>query len=361
MKDYMQVSDSVFKKAEQRIAENKRRSAIVRRNALAAAGAAAVLFVVLLQNDDIRSALKALPKLASNACSDDTPATTQITTQPPVTTTETTTTTTTTAKHTTTEKTTTTTETTTTTAVTTTSPPVTTSPTENMIKLYLINDGTRVTSADYESITLSNGYRVNFKYGDPDLRGLFKADDIVSYKCSFAYDKNTNTYYYLNGCFEAEQKVIEPSPGYDENGDYIEPVTDEYRGAPDPPPENKDDYDKDKEIAKLKYDDSIPAIDYKDIQENPDILKAAGDTEDTEPIILKIKVTGLKIIESDYFRKVSEDGRKWYLCTSMADGMTYDDLIAIDKGDIIDMVGLFRYDSEDDTICASDICIKKVN
>ena len=171
MKDYMQVSDSVFKKAEQRIAEKKRRSAIVRRNAFAAAGAAAVLFVVLLQNDDIRAALKALPKLASNAWSDDTPATTQITTQPPVTTTETTTTTNT-AKHTTTEKATTTTETTTTTAITTTSPPVTTSPTENMIKLYLINDGTRVTSADYESITLSNGYRVNFKYGDPDLRGF---------------------------------------------------------------------------------------------------------------------------------------------------------------------------------------------
>ncbi|MCR5600204.1 MAG: hypothetical protein K6G33_05620 [Ruminococcus sp.] len=355
MKDYMQVSDSVFKKAEQRIAEKKRRSAIVRRNAFAAAGAAAVLFVVLLQNDDIRAALRALPKVASNAWSDNTPATTQITTQPPVTTTETTTTTTTTAKHTTTEKTTTSTETTTTTAVTTTSP------TENMIKLYLINDGIRVTSADYESITLSNGYRVSFVYGAPDLRGLFKEDDIVSYKCSFAYDKNANIYYYLNGCFEAEQKVIKPSPGYDENGDYIEPVTDEYRGAPDPPPENKDDYDKDKELAKLKYDDSIPALDYKDIQENPDLLLAAFGTDPFEPVHIKIKVTGLKIVESDWYEKVSEDGRKWYLCTSMADGMTYDDLLAIDKGDIIDMIGFFSYDPDKDVIIASDICIKKVN
>ena len=55
MKDYKQVSDSVFRKAEERIAEKKRRAVILRRNVLIASGLAAVLIagIGIWKNDDI--------------------------------------------------------------------------------------------------------------------------------------------------------------------------------------------------------------------------------------------------------------------------------------------------------------------
>ena len=58
MKDYKQVSDSVFRKAEERMAEKKRHAVILRRNVLIASGLAAVLIagIGIWKNDDIRNA-----------------------------------------------------------------------------------------------------------------------------------------------------------------------------------------------------------------------------------------------------------------------------------------------------------------
>ena len=60
MKDYKQVSDSVFRKAEERMNEKKRRAAMIWRNSLVASGMAAVLLVGvgIWKNEDIRNALK---------------------------------------------------------------------------------------------------------------------------------------------------------------------------------------------------------------------------------------------------------------------------------------------------------------
>jgi hypothetical protein len=60
MKDYKQVSDSVFRKAEERTAEKKRRHAIIWRSSLIASGMAAVLIagIGIWKNDDIRDVLK---------------------------------------------------------------------------------------------------------------------------------------------------------------------------------------------------------------------------------------------------------------------------------------------------------------
>lgn len=358
MKDYIQVSESVFRKAEERMAEKKRRSMRIKRNTLAATSAAAVLVVVCMQNESISNAIKSIPKFVSSVWTDEEPATTQITTQPVTTT----------AVHTTTSEITTETtsetetETTTTTEIVTAEPvtepttTIVTGPTDNMKRVYMVALDTRVVEADYDTVTLSNGYKVSFIYGEYDLRGLFKVDDIIFYRCSFAYDQSCNIYYYLDGYFEAEQRWIEP-PSYDEvSGEYTEPVTDEFRGAPIPAP---DPINKEKELRQLKYDDSVPALDYADILADPSML-TSGETYEDMPII-KIKVTGLKIAEADGFNKRSEDGRNWFLYTNLTDGMEYDDIYDLKEGDVIDMVGFFSYDKSSDTLDADDIYIQKVN
>ena len=59
MKDYKQVSDSVFRKAEERMNEKKRRSAVIWRRSLIASGMAAVLIVGvgIWKNESIRGLL----------------------------------------------------------------------------------------------------------------------------------------------------------------------------------------------------------------------------------------------------------------------------------------------------------------
>ena len=204
MKDYIQVSESVFRKAEERMAEQKRRSAIKRRNVLAASGAAAVLFVVAMQNDDISNLIKSIPQKVSSSWFGSEPTTTQITTQTTTTKTASSTAAVTTTARTTSETTTETETTETTTASTTTAaaettaqavvtePPVTTQSVDSMKQFFMIALSTRVVAADYDTVTLSNGYRISFIHGDYDLRGVFRVDDIIFYKASFAYDKNND-------------------------------------------------------------------------------------------------------------------------------------------------------------------------
>lgn len=350
MKDYIQVSESVFRKAEERMAEKKRRSMKIKRNTLAATSAAAVLVVVCMQNESISNAIKSIPKFVSSVWTGEEPTTTQITTQPVTTTVVHTITSEITTETTTETETTTTTETVTAEPVTEPATTTVTEPTDNMKKVYMVGLDTRVVEADYDTVTLSNGYKVSFIYGEYDLRGLFKVDDIIFYRCSFAYDQSRNIYYYLDGYFEAEQRTIESS---DENG---ESVTEEFRGAPIPAPEPEN---KEKELRQLKYDDSVPALDYADILADPSML-TSGEGYDDMPII-KIKVTGLKIAEADGYNKRSEDGRNWYLYSNLTEGMENEDVYNLKEGDVIDMVGFFRYYKDEDTLDASDIYIQKVN
>ena len=367
MKDYIQVSESVFRKAEERMAEQKRRSAIKRRNVIAASGAAAVLFVVAMQNDDISNLIKSIPQKVSSSWFGSEPTTTQITTQTTTTKTASSTAAVTTTARTTSETTTETETTETTTASTTTTaaettaqavvtePPVTTQSVDSMKQFFMIALSTRVVAADYDTVTLSNGYRISFIHGDYDLRGVFRVDDIIFYKASFAYDKNNDIYYYLNGCFEAEQRTIET----DENGNYIEPYTEPYRGAPEPEDQRTDKYNKNEVLRKLKYNDSIPSLDYRDIIADPSLLiSGEGFDEDT---IYKIKVSSMEIKEADGFDKKFEDGREWYLYASITDGMQPEEIYDLKAGDVIDMVGLFRYENDTGALSAVDIYIKKVN
>jgi len=357
MKDYIQVSESVFRKAEERMAEKKRRSMKVKRNTLAATSAAAVLFVVLMQNDTISDAVKSFPKFVSSVWSGDEPTTTQIIPQTTVTTA---------APVTTTEKkteTTTETETTTTTTMAVTEPVTTEAPVteavtsvDDMKQLYMVCLDTRVVEADYNTVTLSNGYKVSFEYGKYDLRGLFKVDDIIFYRASFAYDKEKGLYYYLDGYFEVEYREPSPSIESEEEGENTEPVTEEFIGAPIPPP---DPETKDDELRKLKYDESIPALDYKDVIEDPSLLSPGAAF--IEGSIFKIKVTGMEIKEADGYYKKFADGREWYLHNTYIDGMEDDEIYALKEGDVIDMVGFFSYYEEDDSLWAIDFYIKKVN
>ena len=63
MKDYKQVSESVFRKAEERMNEKKRRAAVIWRRSLIASGMAAVLLVGVgvWKNESIRGLLKRDP------------------------------------------------------------------------------------------------------------------------------------------------------------------------------------------------------------------------------------------------------------------------------------------------------------
>ena len=79
MKDYKQVSDSVFRKAEERMAEEKRRALVLRRNIIIASGIAAVLIagIGIWKNDDIRNALHRDPHSSDISIITETSATTE--------------------------------------------------------------------------------------------------------------------------------------------------------------------------------------------------------------------------------------------------------------------------------------------
>lgn len=351
MKDYKQVTESVFKKAEQRIAEKKRRSAIARRNAIAASGLAAVLFVALLQNDGIRSAIKSLPKLASSGWwtnderkSSHTTTTTATTgTTTAKTNTSHTATETTTTETSSTETSSTTTSTTTTTGaatkkVTTTAEPdpKPKSPLEGMIFFALQNAGTPIRSVTDDIIELETGMRIGLEYGNIDYRGFFKAGEEIKYVANFAYDAENDIYYYIDGFLDHP----EPRQGHLY---FDEPITEmdfesykKYYNFDDP--------------GQTVFDGAIP-IDYNDILAIPSFTFQEGSNA------YKIEARNIKIIDrfdNHYF--TTEDGQKWFF--SRAENMSDKQLVSIQNGDVISFIGYFFYYDFDKALTSMNLIVK---
>ena len=359
MKDYKQVTDSVFKKAEQRIAEKKRRSAIARRNAIAASGIAAALFIVMLQNDNVRSAIKSLPKLASSGWSDKSEhnkytTTSSATTQSParkqVSTTRTTSTESTT-ESTTTETTTTTvttTETTTTTAAATepvhvtadaVPPPVEEKPSKVAGKplLFLGDWSNVVSSATSDTIVLDTGMRINLEYGAIDYRNKFKTGDTIKYDANFVYDDSIDTYYYVDGYIDFEE-LRRGKFNIPENITTID--TKPY-----------EEYYNCTECDDLF--DGAPFIDY-------DIIRSYEHFKFFEVTSYKIEAKNIRI-KTAYSDNhiVTEDGQEWYL--SRCQNVPYDSPLNLKNGDVISFIGYFTYFSSNNTLSSFEYMIKLEN
>lgn len=364
MKDYKQVTDSVFKKAEQRIAEKKRRTAIIRRNAIAASGLAAALFIILLQNDDIRSALNSLPKLASSGWFDKAQqskhaTTTLVTTQTPTkkhtTTSKTTSTETTTTETTSTSTTetsitievtdTTTTEAATMTAiVTTTSPPTVEEEKPSKITgkpLILIGNWyDTVISATSDVIELENGMKIGLEYGAVDYRNKFKTGDVIKYTANFVYDNNDGIYYYVDGYIDYEEK----RNGYLHFPEYITEIDNapykEYYGFDDPYEE---------------VFDGGAFIDYN-------TLLSYTNFKFAENTVYKIEAKNIKLVDSpinDFFK--TEDGQLWYISDSKVLNFTSKQFESLKIGDTISFAGYFAYYESDNSLSPFAIVIKKEN
>ena len=360
MKDYKQVTDSVFKKAEQRIAEKKRRSAIARRNAIAASGIAAALFIVMLQNDNVRSAIKSLPKLASSGWFDKSEhnkytTTSSSTTQSParkqVSTTKTTSTESTT-ESTTTETTTTTvttTETTTTTAAAATEPvhvtadavppPVEEKPSKVAGKplLFLGDWSNVVSSATSDTIVLDTGMRINLEYGAIDYRNKFKTGDTIKYDANFVYDDSIDTYYYVDGYIDFEE-LRRGKFNIPENITTID--TKPY-----------EEYYNCTECDDLF--DGAPFIDY-------DIIRSYEHFKFFEVTSYKIEAKNIRI-KTAYSDNhiVTEDGQEWYL--SRCQNVPYDSPLNLKNGDVISFIGYFMYYNSNNTLSSFEYMIKLEN
>ena len=366
MKDYLQVTESVFKKAEQRMAEKKRRSAIIRRNAIAASGLAAALFIVMLQNDDIRNALKAIPRSASkglfgNEHQSQRPTTAFVTTQ--TTTQKYTTTSRTTAKGTTTTETTstTTTETSTTTSttaaptthaatvpvttaaiVTTTTPPPPLKPskTEGKPLIYLGNWGDPVISATSDVIELENGMKIGLEYGAIDYRNKFKPGDHLKYNANFVYDNKDGMYYYVDGYIDYEEE----RNGHLHFSEYITEIDNapykEYYGFDDPHEE---------------LFDGAAFIDYN-------TLISYNTLQYTESTVYKIEVKNFKLVDppiKNYLK--TEDGQLWMLSHSELLNMSQNEFETIKSGDTVSFAGYFAYHEFDHMFTPFVFVMKKEN
>ena len=377
MKDYIQVSESVFRKAEERMAEKKRRSMKVKRNTLAATGAAAVLFVVLMQNEDISNAIKSFPKFVSSMWSGDEPTTTQMTTQPTVTTTAAVTTTqaVTDTTETTTEETTTTSTTTTTTQPVTTEPPIVTtvSPIDGLPRMRSGSWSEEVVATTNDTLTFANGMTINFAYGSPDFRNQFKVGDEIIYSGSFAYDKSNKIYYYLSeGRFEKcgglsvqsayhEEQETEKTTEYHNDNTNDDKQYDDHEGYPDDYPEDYDDYEDYEDDDYGDYvdkpfeyvDDGTPAMDYAEIINDPDFV-----FQDRN--FYKLKVNGIKVKSKEGAYIISEDGQKWIFSTHSLSGMTESEVYGIKEGDVLNMEGYFYYLAFDSSIYNLEMKIEKV-
>lgn len=359
MKDYKQVTDSVFKKAEQRIAEKKRRTAIIRRNAIAASGMAAALLIVLLQNDDIRSALRSLPKLASSGWSDhesksshSTTAaiTSETSTKKHITTAKTTSSESTTTTSTTTE--TTTTETTTTTTaertaapvteaaitVTTTVQPTTSKPSKIKGKplIYIGDWSDTVKSATSDVIELENGMRIGLEYGAIDYRNKFKAGDEIKYNANYVYDNNDDIYYYVDGYIDYD----ELRNGHLHFSEYITETDNE---------PYKEYYNFDDPYEEV-FDGAI-FTDYNTILSYPNFSFK-------EQTVYKIEARNIKIIESPYSHFIkTEDGQEWYLSQIL--NLSDEQVESISPGDTISFAGYFMHHDYDNSLSSLAIVIKK--
>jgi hypothetical protein len=339
MKDYKQVTDSVFKKAEQRIAEKKRRAAIIRRNAIAASGMAAALFIVLLQNDNIRSALKSLPQLASSGWSNHgsksshtttAEVTTELTTTQKHTTTKTTSSETTTSETTTTETTTTTTTTTTaqkteapvteaeiteTTAQPTTAPPPKPSKIEGKPLTYLCSLSPTVIHASNTRLELDDGIIIDLEYGSENYIGQFKVGDEIQYNAYFVYNDEDDIYYYKNGYIDyldAEKSIANI---YDI--DYPDVDCTSYKKY----------YDH--EGAPF---DGAPLMDYNTFMTYPDFCFKTD-------VYYRLDARKLKLIDVDGSRVTSDDGQEWQLNTMLCASDV--DIYSLKPGDVISMAGDF--------------------
>ncbi|MCR4795994.1 MULTISPECIES: hypothetical protein [Ruminococcus] len=361
MKDYIQVSESVFRKAEERMAEKKRHSMKVKRNTLAATSAAAVLFVVLMQNESISNAIKSFPKFVSNVWSGEETTTTQLTTQTTVTTTaEVTTTETTEASTTDTEATSTTTTTTTTTEPVTTEQPVTetVSPIADLPRVYTGTWADVVSvSANDDMLVLDNGLRIGLAYSEKDLRGEFKAGDSIKYEGTFAYDKKKNIYYFIKGWLEIDPWSLAPpklepdsdaeeytEPDYD---DYTDPYYDDYTE-----PEDLEEYNTVEDEYRFVYiEDGAPAMDYSDILDSPDFKFVNRQ-------FYKIKGNNIRIKAVEYPYITTEDGQKWFFIAN-ADGLTEDEKRELKAGDIISFIGYFDYLDYEDVLSSLESHITK--
>jgi hypothetical protein len=363
MKDYLQVTESVFKKAEQRIAEKKRRSAIIRRNAIAASGLAAALFIVMIQNDDIRNALKAIPRSASkgwfgNEHQSQRPTTesvtTQITTQKYTTTsrtstTETTTTETTSTTTTDTSTTTSTTATTTTEAataaviVTTTAPPPPPpkpSKTEGKPLIYLGNWGDPVISATSDVIELENGMKIGLEYGAIDYRNKFMPGDVLKYNANFVYDNKDGLYYYVDGYID----YAEERNGHLHFPEYITEID----NAP-----YKEYYNFDDPYEEIF--DGAAFIDYN-------TLISYNTLQYAENTVYKIEVKNFKLVDppqKGYLK--TEDGQLWIISDQHLQNMSYQLFETLKSGDIVSFAGYFSYHEFDHSFSAFSAVIKKEN
>ena len=352
MKDYKQVTQSVFKKAEQRIAEKKRRRSIIRRNVLAGAGIAAVLCVVLLQNDDIRSAIKSLPKLASSSWSNKSSknsytttnaSTTAVTTKKSHVTTKNTTAETTSETTTTTETTTTETETTTTLAigqpseetVATTAPPAPEKPSKIADKplLYLNSLHANVTYASGDILELDDGNTISLEYGAEQFRNRFKAGDQLQYNANFVYDNGDDVYYFVDGYIEDSDFEYDPDTYQDEFTSIDTAPYEEYYGHKGQP------------------FDTAPIIDYK-------LLHSYSNFSFKSDVYYKMEARNIKIasFESSY-EFTTEDGQLWRFNSFM--NMSNIDFRSLKPGDTISFAADFMYNDSDDVLVALAFVMKK--
>ena len=364
MKDYIQVSESVFRKAELRIAENKRRSTIVKRNVIAASGAAAVLIAGVWQNDDIRNAITSLPELASrgwshesNASSTSTSTATTLTSATSETTTSTTseTSTKTETAKTTTEQT----STETTTETTTTAPATSTQPTTTMSKLSqyphmnISNGGVNVSSATDTMLVLENSMRINVAEGENDLSGVFHEGDEVQFDADFAYDGGEDIYYYNKGSFHLHDVHIYSSENQPNEEEVTEPVTEEESVF------NEEDYpinelgEKLDYVPWLVYTPDDPAIEYSFIKENKNFKFIDMQS-------YKIHAADVKVKSYDNYMLVTDDEQEWYLNRGSVFGTTLEELEALEEGDTLEFVGYFIARENISSLSGMEVRIEKI-